>query len=247
MQPAGQHSWWRSFYNRLSQAAPEAEDDANEMCTPQKSSRSHPYQHRSRTDVQVRDTDNIAHYPPKIIFDSSIGKPHGSAGARGQKDLGATEPALPFVYNEISNSVQLSNSYKEPQINFAANTHRDFHLARPNLAAINIPTRYQTGSSEPTSPIRLQSQLSSSEPPTEDGRPFSSDTQRSNHRRDAAAIPRGYRDEAFVVSPYHSPSCYPSSAADTRFPTKPLAGSTDPWPFHAFQATRTVGISTYKS
>ena len=217
------------------------------MCTPQKSSRSHPYQHRSRTDVQVRDTDNIAHYPPKIIFDSSIGKPHGSAGARGQKDLGATEPALPFVYNEISNSVQLSNSYKEPQINFAANTHRDFHLARPNLAAINIPTRYQTGSSEPTSPIRLQSQLSSSEPPTEDGRPFSSDTQRSNHRRDAAAIPRGYRDEAFVVSPYHSPSCYPSSAADTRFPTKPLAGSTDPWPFHAFQATRTVGISTYKS
>jgi len=37
LQPAGRHSWWRNFYNRLSQGAPEAEDDVDEICTPEKS------------------------------------------------------------------------------------------------------------------------------------------------------------------------------------------------------------------
>ena len=197
--------------------------------------------------MQVHDMDyDIAHYPPKFMFDSSTGRPHGSASARGQKNIGATEPALPFVYNEVSEHAQLSNSYEEPQINFAANTHRDFHLARPNLAAINVPTRYQTGSSKSTSPVKLQGHLGRSKLPTtsgEDGSPFGSDIRRSNHRREAAAIPRGYRDEAFFVSPYQSPSGHPSPATDTRFPTQPLASSTDPLPSHVSQAAH-MGPST---
>lgn len=241
LQSAGQHSWWQRLYDRLSQAAPEAEDDVNEICTPQQSFRPHSCQYQSRADIPVHDVDcSIAYYPPEIIFESSASRPRRSASPRAQKDLGATEP-VSFVYNEVNNSVQLSKSYEEPQTSFAANTHRDFHLTKPNLPAINALTRYETGSSQPTSPVRLQSHEGSSKLRTtqgEDGGPFSSDIRGSKHFRGTAAIPRGHRDEAFLVSPYHSTSIYPATD-----PTKPLAGSTDPLPSDISRATH-LGPST---
>ena len=227
MQPAGQHSWWRSLYNRLSQSA-EAED-VNEICIPQKSCRPHSYRHDSRADIQVHDMDyDIAHYPPEIMLDSFARRP----SAMGQKDLGAIDPT---PYNEVGDYVQLSNSQcNEPQTNFAANTHQDFHLPRPNLVAINVPTQYQIGSSRPSSPVRLQGHRSSKLPTTTQGdyTSFGSSIRLSNRHHETVATPHGYKNEAFLGSFHHSPSLYPSPATVTRIPAQPLASSTDPLPSH---------------
>ena len=171
---------------------------------------------------------NIAHHPPENISDSSASRPRGSASQRCQNDLGAIKPALSFIYNGVDDYVELSKSYN--QVNFAANTHRDFHLPRPNLAATSISNRYQTGAFDLTSPVRLQGYSGSFELPAPQGdvRSFGCDIRRSNGHCETGPIPRGHADETFLVSSYHSRSCYPSPATDTRLQTRHLTDSTDP-------------------
>ena len=77
----GEHSCWRNLYNRLSQGAPEAIDDVDELSSRNLVGRILIDMIVPQSDIQVHD---VAFHPPKIMINPSASRlgPCGSASSQ---------------------------------------------------------------------------------------------------------------------------------------------------------------------